>query len=650
MEARRTINKLTGRSAGRLAGALGLLLALCLIAGGVMPAYAVELPPKMPHQFYGTVRFNGDLVAAGTLVEAFVDDVKEAETTVDGVGRYGYDPIFRVPGTAGATVTFYVDGIEADQTATWESGKVQRLNLTIGEEPGPPVQYTLTISSTTGGNVNTPGQGVYTYYAATVIDLLAEAEADYQFAKWTASAGTFGDANAAETTFTMPAQDVTITAHFGVVYELTMAADPPAYGEAIDVAAIGAYPAGAEVNIEAVANPGYGFVDWTAPVGDFDDATAEETTFTMPDQAVNVTAHFGVAYNLDMEADPVIGGDAIDVGDKGAYAEGATVRIKAEPAAGYGFVNWTADPTVTFDDATAEETTFIMLDQAVTITAHFGEAYALTMIADPIGGGDAIDVAARGAYAEGATVRIRAVANAGYGFGNWTANPTVTFGNATAAETTFTMLDQAVTVTAHFEDVSPPPDVPTVTTEAATDISSYSGTVHMSYTMGGFSSVEVRFACKRSTDPAWFYTVWVSRTAEGTYTEVLTGLISETGYEFKAQLKYNGTVIVGTARQFTTAQGTSMGMDDFLAYFGCFIATAAYGTPTAEQIDVLREFRDVVLLKSTVGSEFVALYYRISPPIADFIARNDLLRTLVRELLIDPIVWIVEATGDIWRN
>jgi len=82
----------------------------------------------------------------------------------------------------------------------------------------------------------------------------------------------------------------------------------------------------------------------------------------------------------------------------------------------------------------------------------------------------------------------------------------------------------------------------------------------------------------------------------------------------------------------------------------CFIATAAYGTPTAEQIDVLREFRDVVLLVSTAGSQFVALYYRISPPIADFIARSDLLRTLVRELLVDPVVWIVEATGDIWRN
>jgi len=83
---------------------------------------------------------------------------------------------------------------------------------------------------------------------------------------------------------------------------------------------------------------------------------------------------------------------------------------------------------------------------------------------------------------------------------------------------------------------------------------------------------------------------------------------------------------------------------------GCFIATAAYGTPTAEQLDVLREFRDDVLLKSTVGSQLVDFYYQTSPPIADFISEHNFVRTLVRELLVDPIVWVVEATGDIWRN
>jgi len=82
----------------------------------------------------------------------------------------------------------------------------------------------------------------------------------------------------------------------------------------------------------------------------------------------------------------------------------------------------------------------------------------------------------------------------------------------------------------------------------------------------------------------------------------------------------------------------------------CFIATAAYGTSTGKPLDVLREFRDDVLLESTVGSRLVDLYYQISPPIAGLMSEQSLVRTLVRELLIDPIVWVVETTGDIWQN
>lgn len=83
---------------------------------------------------------------------------------------------------------------------------------------------------------------------------------------------------------------------------------------------------------------------------------------------------------------------------------------------------------------------------------------------------------------------------------------------------------------------------------------------------------------------------------------------------------------------------------------GCFIATAAYGTPSAGEIDVLREFRDTVLLESAAGSRFVTWYYQTSPPIAEFLAGNEFLRTLVREFLVDPVVWLVEATGTLWRN
>lgn len=82
----------------------------------------------------------------------------------------------------------------------------------------------------------------------------------------------------------------------------------------------------------------------------------------------------------------------------------------------------------------------------------------------------------------------------------------------------------------------------------------------------------------------------------------------------------------------------------------CFIATAAYGTPAAEEIDVLREFRDDVLLQCGPGRAFVELYYEYSPPVANFIAEREWLRTAVREGFVDPIVWAVQETRALWES
>src|SRR3990170_1502633 len=70
---------------------------------------------------------------------------------------------------------------------------------------------------------------------------------------------------------------------------------------------------------------------------------------------------------------------------------------------------------------------------------------------------------------------------------------------------------------------------------------------------------------------------------------------------------------------------------------GCFIATAAYGSYLDPQVMVLREFRDKYLLTNIPGKAFVAFYYRISPPIADFISRHEYARVSTRLLLTSVI-------------
>jgi|SRR6185437_6732449 len=74
----------------------------------------------------------------------------------------------------------------------------------------------------------------------------------------------------------------------------------------------------------------------------------------------------------------------------------------------------------------------------------------------------------------------------------------------------------------------------------------------------------------------------------------------------------------------------------------CFVATAAYGSALAPDVIVLTRFRDDVLLRSTLGSILVDLYYFFSPPLASIVAYHDSLRRLARLMLIRPILQLVK--------
>jgi len=77
----------------------------------------------------------------------------------------------------------------------------------------------------------------------------------------------------------------------------------------------------------------------------------------------------------------------------------------------------------------------------------------------------------------------------------------------------------------------------------------------------------------------------------------------------------------------------------------CFIATAAYGTPMAGEIEILREFRDEYLLTNPLGQALVDFYYKVSPPIAEFITEHPSLKPIVRAGLLPAVAMSAVAVN-----
>lgn len=65
----------------------------------------------------------------------------------------------------------------------------------------------------------------------------------------------------------------------------------------------------------------------------------------------------------------------------------------------------------------------------------------------------------------------------------------------------------------------------------------------------------------------------------------------------------------------------------------CFVATAAYGSALAPEVETLRKFRDRFLLPHSLGKKVVAYYYQKSPTLAELIRRNPSLKILTQILL-----------------
>jgi hypothetical protein len=78
---------------------------------------------------------------------------------------------------------------------------------------------------------------------------------------------------------------------------------------------------------------------------------------------------------------------------------------------------------------------------------------------------------------------------------------------------------------------------------------------------------------------------------------------------------------------------------------GCFIATAAYGSYLDSHVETLRNFRDSYMVTNPVGSALVSAYYKLSPPVADFIDNHPALKPIVRVGLLPAVAMSTVAVS-----
>ncbi|MCG7850318.1 MAG: PGF-CTERM sorting domain-containing protein [ANME-2 cluster archaeon] len=90
--------------------------------------------PDIPNMFYGSVTLNGEPAPTGTTINAYIDEEIKGSILVQNPGIYGDDSKLSVGGINGSTISFTVNGVEAEQTAIWqEYSNPQKLDLTSGE-------------------------------------------------------------------------------------------------------------------------------------------------------------------------------------------------------------------------------------------------------------------------------------------------------------------------------------------------------------------------------------------------------------------------------------------------------------------------------------------------------------------------------------
>ena len=277
------------------------------------------------------------------------------------------------------------------------------------------------------------------YMQGSSIAVEATTNEGWSFINWTNESG---DVVSEEASFsyTMPSDDVTLTANFEMdEYNVTVEADP---NEGGTVSGGGTYNFEDDVTVTATANDGYEFVNWTNSLGT---VVSEDPTynFNMPSNSVSLTANFEpIEYTLTLNADPSDGGT---VEGGGQYFAGTNVEIAATTNEGWSFINWTNEDGDIVSTSPTYNVTMPLGDLELTANFEINE-YSVSLEPNPLAGGS---VSGEGTFSFGDEVTVVAETNNGYYFANWTnqAGDVV----SSDASYTFDMPSNDVDLTANFE-------------------------------------------------------------------------------------------------------------------------------------------------------------------------------------------------------
>lgn len=235
--------------------------------------------------------------------------------------------------------------------------------------PLPPDTFKLTVLANipTGGSATVNGTviSVYPsqvqYQTGTLVNISAAPNGGYNFVNWTLLHHVLSPSSSSNNASFTITQNDTLTVNFALIPDsstLVVVANIPAAGNVnVNGTLISSYPtslqdaSGTLLNISALPNVGYSFVNWSLlhhTVSPSMSSTTGSFTVTQDDTLVANFKTDTVAYNVVLQAFPPVGGNIVVNGTTYpnpnpttiAVNDGSVLNVSAVAAAGYQFFNW----------------------------------------------------------------------------------------------------------------------------------------------------------------------------------------------------------------------------------------------------------------------------------------------------------------------